>query len=318
MYKMMRILFVFAVFLTIKGSSFNIQGFQEKQDILPDNLNDVSILTYNIWGIPIWLPRVGLSNRFDKISKKLANDDFDIVCLQECFSKRFRNKVLKELSGSYYHSEYYKCNRKTFLGIVTDCHGGLMTFSKFPIVFEHFYPFPLTKDMDKTERIGRKGFLVTKVINQKRDTVCIINTHLYAGKTEKSEKFREVQIAFMDSILNVKKYYDYKCVLAGDINVNHPDISMNPEKGQSLVYSFISNKMNFVDSTPRLTSNEYTIDFRKNRYCNGKDGLQKLDYIFFREKGTNKWNMHSSDILYTGDYSYSDHLALNVVYSYLE
>lgn len=313
----MRQVILIVILLCIFLNTPHTSTYTDKaKDLAPQKLGQINTLSYNVWGLPVWLPKVGLNNRFQKISEKLVADNYDIVCLQECFSKRFRKKVLSELGDRYYYASDYRKDRRSFLGITNDQYGGLMTFSKYPIVDEHFYPYPHSKKMKKTEQIGRKGFLVSKIITPDSDTLCVINTHLYAGANYKDEAFRYIQITHMDSVLRADGYTEYTCILQGDINVDHPEVAAKRGKKRSTVYDYIVEVMGFEDSASELKEEYYTVDHSRNAYSSRADGKQKLDYIFHRTKGNESWECESMQSLYADEYSYSDHLAWNVVYRY--
>lgn len=288
-----------------------------KHKIKPVSQEGIQILSYNMWGLPIWIPKVGINNRFDKACSELLQNEMDIVCLQECFSKRLRKKVLNKMHGHYHFTMDYNCNQKIMLGLTRDCHGGLMTFSKFPILEESFEEYPIWDDMKQTEKIGHKGFLITKIINQSLDTIIVINTHLYAGASNKDEYFRMKQIAFMDSILESRNLYQWKTILSGDLNIDHPEVSEYKQQSRSIVYDYTVNEMNFKDSAPQLHERAYTIDATRNYYSNAKDGRQKLDYVLVRETSDrNSWRVVKAESIYADNNSFSDHLAWQVTYKY--
>ncbi len=288
-----------------------------KSTIKPHDDNRIQIMSYNLWGLPMWLPKVGINNRFEKACESLVQDNMDIICLQECFSKRLRKKVLEKFNDRYHYTMEYTCSNGIMLGIKRDCHGGLMTFSKFPIIEEYFEPYPIYNSMKKTEKIGNKGFLITSVINQQNDTIIIINTHLYAGQTMDDEYHRMKQILYMDSILTSRKIYHHTCILSGDLNVDHPVVAKERSKPESIVYEYITNQMQFKDSAPTLNNNCYTIDSDRNFYCNSSHGKQKLDYILTRyaESSSIEWEIEEAESIYAEGKSYSDHLAWKVSYA---
>jgi len=277
----------------------------------------LNILSYNMWGLPIWLPKVGINNRFQNAVDDLAENNFDVIFLQECFSKRLRKKLLNKLQSSFYSTMDYTCNQNFLLGLTRDCHGGLITFSKLPIVEEFFYPFPLNNRMKNTEKIGKKGFIITRVLNQESDTINLINTHLYAGPKDVDEQHRLLQISYMDSVLRVDGIYRNTCILGGDLNIDHPSVSLKNSKSPSLVYKYIIKTMLFEDSAPELGEEDFTVDSSRNFYCSSKNGKQKLDYIMiYQPKNKIKWSVEEAQSKYAFAKSFSDHLAWQVRYNY--
>jgi len=311
-------LFVLFILLIPSSTLSPINGIENNESgIKAFNDNSINILSYNMWGLPVWLPKVGLNNRFQKAVDDLAAKHFDIIFLQECFSKRLRRKVISKLYNSYYSSLDYSCNEKFMLGLTKDCHGGLMTFSKLPIIDETFHPYPVHSGMKKTEKIGQKGFVLSKVINQENDTINLINTHLYAGPSQEDEKYRFLQITYMDSILRADGIYRHSCIMGGDLNICHPSISERKSIGYSEVYKFITETMQFEDSAPQLSDDDYTIDASRNFYCSRNNGKQKLDYVMIYHPGKNSnWSIEQAQSQYAYSKSFSDHLAWQVTYNY--
>lgn len=306
------ILFLFLLLSTISNSVVTTK----EKSVTPISNGELTILTYNLWGLPIWLPKVGVNPRYSKISKQLNIDQYDILCLQECFAKRLREKVLKEVGDNYYHTLDYTCSRKIAPWVKKDCNGGLMTFSKLPVISETFYAYPILDKYSKVERIGHKGFILTQVINQQKDTINIINTHLYAGQTKKAEHFRLQQIMYMDSVLTSLTAYRHTCILNGDLNINHPMVSQQHQLPRSVVYTYIQDKMKFSDSSPILKNEDYTLDKTRNFYSASRLTREKLDYIFTKHKENEEWELKETQTKYHAHNSFSDHLAFMATYTY--
>lgn len=273
-----------------------------------DNSSDgkIKLITYNLWGLPFWLPKVGINKRYDKLVNKLSHDQHDILCLQECFSKRLRKKIFKNLGQHYNYNGDILCDKSIIPFMKKDCYGGLLTLSKFPIIEEIFFPFPKKNNVSFVEKIGSKGFLITKVINSKGDTMQIVNTHLYAGESHNAEQNRLQQIMYIDSILNIECTPENAIVMCGDFNVN----PFKAENGKfSKVYLYIIENMGFEDTVKQIQQNQYTLDRSRNFYSgNNKKPKQKLDYIFFKDK--EDWKFENSEAIYCEENSFSDHLAL--------
>lgn len=308
----MRLAVIFICLFALPLNSNNI-NYNDDKAINLKNESELHILTYNMWGLPLWLPKVGINMRFDKACKQLSIDQYDIICLQECFSRRLRKKVINNLGNQYYHRSDYSCNKKFLLGLRTDCYGGLMTLSKLPIIEEQFFSYPINENYSKVERIGNKGFLISTLERPNGDTINVINTHLYAGAGSHAEDRRMEQLMYMDSILNLGQYYSHDCLLNGDINIEHPDVCELKNISNSKCYEYIIDGMSFKDSSPQVDSTLYTIDNNRNAYCGNSNGPQKLDYIFYRS--SDDWDIKNVETKYDQDQSYSDHLGLSVVFT---
>ena len=237
---------------------------------------NISILTYNVWALPISLYKHDHFYRFPKIPHAVKNIDADIVCLQETFHPKLRTNLINVLGDKYETESDYWCNQVIIPFIIKDCQGGLMTLSKYPILSEQFYQFPRDEKYSLIEYVGAKGFLITK-INVNGSIIYVINTHLYAGNNKHAEMQRGVQIDYINHIINKEMNIEsYPIFLVGDINIHHPDVSHSP------TYSKITNDMGFNDTKINVNENDYTSDCKYNSYVQKEEPRSKLDYIFYK------------------------------------
>lgn len=273
------------------------------------------MISFNAWALPVWIPKSAQIKRYKEIPLKLIEQNADIICVQEAFARKFRKKLLPALEEFYYTESDFYCNKNIAGPVNKDCHGGLITFSKYPIRSETFYPYPVYDKMRIEEQIGEKGFLHT-VIQTPSGMINIINTHLYAGLKDSDEKHRMIQIHHMDSILNTSSYPDrYPTFLLGDLNVRHPEVAVETSEDCSLVYEYITDRMGFTDPALHLQKDYYTIDRSRNAYSGNNNGRQKLDYCLYRQAGTHKINCRNQGILFDGMNAISDHLAWSSTYT---
>lgn len=273
----------------------------------------IELLSLNTWGLPVRLAGHDQKRRFENIPQVLAKAPAEIICLQECFSNRLRKDLQQNLRANYQTLSDYQCNRK-ILGLVkTDCYGGLMTFSKYPIVQETFFPFPRNGEMTMIEKWGTKGFLVS-LLDLGDKKINIINTHLYAGNHPKAEAQRLLQIQYMNAVLDTLLVQQpYPSLLVGDLNITHPQVlEHNTKVSKSIVYDFIVNQMDFIDPTMQLDENDFTIDPLRNKYSGEKDGRQKLDYCLARKApfSDSEIRIANSSTMFAGENAISDHLGL--------
>lgn len=237
---------------------------------------NLSILTYNVWALPISLYKHNHFYRFPKIPNAIKNIDADIICLQETFHPKLRTNLVNVLGNVYNTESDYWCNRVIIPFIIKDCQGGLMTFSKYPILYEEFYQYPTNEKYSLIETIGAKGFLITK-INVDGLIIYVVNTHLYAGNDANSENQRINQIKYIDDIINKKlKIKNDPIFIVGDINIHHPDVSHSPS------YHTITNEMKFNDTQVNVCDNDFTSDCTYNPYVKKNEPRSKLDYIFYK------------------------------------
>ena len=186
--------------------------------------NSVSIVTLNAWGLPFWYKQATNENRFFKLISNLNSAGTDIICLQETFNDELRKVIRNNLRKDYFSMTDLKCSRLVNYILKMDCNGGLATFSRFPVISEYFFPFPANDNYSLIEKTGRKGFLFTTV-NIYGDHINILNTHLYSGDNNKSQRCRIDQIEFIEKTLGeIEEFKQNPTIFAGDYNMQHPDV----------------------------------------------------------------------------------------------
>lgn len=279
--------------------------------IFPDLRDDTAeyhFISFNAWALPVWIPKSAQLKRYRRIPYQLLAQNADIICIQEAFARKFRKKLLPLLSEYYYTFSDYYCNKNIAGPVVKDCHGGLVTFSRYPITDEKFYAYPVYESMRIEEQIGEKGFLLS-TIESPDGIINVINTHLYSGLKKADEWHRSVQIAFMDSILRDTPDLDlYPLFLLGDLNVRHPDIAFERDQPVSDVYDHITRKMNFIDPARLLKSEYYTIEKSVNKYSGMNNGSQKLDYCMYRPAQNTKVELKDQCTVFNQENALSDHM----------
>lgn len=299
------ILLLVCYFLPVSASNYsNTSSYQ----VLPikklvSDPFDLSILSLNAWGLPINLRKYRQAERFDKIPDALNKADTDIICLQECFSESLRNNIFNNISNAYTYASDYSCNRRSAGILRMDCYGGLMTLSKYPIVEEAYYPFPELDGFNIIEKIGAKGFLLSRIDIGSQE-IYVINTHLYSGHAVTAESIREKQVDYIWEMLVQLGIQKENIVLAGDLNFSHPKVmNENSLVSKSTIYNRLISEYGFVDGNEEL---KYTIDPISNKYCDSKDAKQILDYVMFRSTQNDEFYL-SSKVVMNNDEAVSDH-----------
>jgi endonuclease/exonuclease/phosphatase family metal-dependent hydrolase len=279
---------------------------------------DITCITYNTWGLPVRLAGHEQADRFQRMPDSLLALEADILCLQETFHPELRSRLIRALRSEYYMGSDYSCNSSWNGLIVKDCHGGLMTLSKYPVVSEQFFQYPFEKECSIIEKIGAKGFLFTTIdINGHKCNV--INTHLYAGEDRQAENFRLLQIQYMMNILaGMPEFALYPTLFMGDINTTHPEISAVSDRfAPSLLYPVVtSGLLGFTDTAPCLDNQLFTYDGKNNHYVNDPQNRQKLDYCFYRNTGNVAILKHQfSKVIFNDRSILSDHFGWKSVFS---
>jgi endonuclease/exonuclease/phosphatase family metal-dependent hydrolase len=142
--------------------------------------------------------------------------DAEIICLQESFDVHHRRLLYEHLGlERYYTSGGFEETRKVPLAVF-DTTGGLVIFSKFPIIQHTFIPFNhFTPSL--VERIGRKGVLEA-TIETPYGVMQIFNIHLHMGINFFARRARVKQLKSV--IERMKVHRHLPIILAGDFNEN--------------------------------------------------------------------------------------------------
>src|SRR5215510_1438337 len=175
--------------------------------------SQLKIVSFNIWDLPYWFVK-NRRQRILQIAEYLQRLDAEIICLQESFDVQHRRLLYEHLGlERYYASGGFAETRKAPLAVF-DTTGGLVIFSKFPIIQHKFIPFnQFTPSL--VERIGRKGVLEA-TIKTPYGVIQVFNIHLHVGKNFLAHSIRVKQLK---SVLErMKSQRNSPIILAGDFN----------------------------------------------------------------------------------------------------
>jgi endonuclease/exonuclease/phosphatase family metal-dependent hydrolase len=179
------------------------------------NSSQLRIVSFNIWDLPYWFVK-NRKQRILQIAEYLQRLDAEIICLQESFDVHHRRLLYEHLGlERYYASGGFEETRKVPLASF-DTTGGLVIFSKFPIIQYKFIPFnQFTPSL--IEHIGRKG-LLEATIETPYGVIQVFNIHLHVGKNFLAHSIRVKQLK---SVLDrMKSQPNLPIILAGDFNEN--------------------------------------------------------------------------------------------------
>jgi len=307
---------LFSLILSYLLADMNVgdPDHHQYQDKSEQNIasQSLSILSFNTWGLPVRLAGHDQKNRFEKIPSELVDLSADIVCLQECFAQDLRRELYSTLESTYFTYSDHTCYRRSMLLLLMDCYGGLMTFSKYPIIEETFHHFPKIPRTRLVEIVGAKGFLVS-TIDLGPKLITVVNTHLYAGTGDKAKRIRKEQMQYMThAIDSISAENGYDLFLVGDLNTDHTDkdefvaVSQNPS-----MYQRLTTDLGFYDSVTTLEDADYTVDPGSNPYYKCKSGKQKIDYCLIRNGDQDQTAYHmTSEVVFKDDQVLSDHFGL--------
>ncbi len=272
-----------------------------------------SILTLNTWGLPFELEGHDHETRFPKIIDAVNTAAADILCLQEIFNKSLRNRIKKEISKDYIYEVDLDCDRRALGLLKLDCHGGLITLSKYPVLEEEFILFPKSKNRNIIEKVGAKGFLMTKLLLPNNSKLAVINTHLRSQINEKAKEDRTDQIHFIRDYIddNLRENVD-NIILTGDLNMNHPaakEINTNISSLEN--YYLLTESMNFINPSVEDPIESATIGAKDSKYSHSIDGIQILDYCMYQNIDQNKSiSIFQQTVCFNGANAVSDHNGL--------
>ena len=138
------------------------------------------------------------------------------MCLQESFDVQHRRLLYERLGMErYYASGGFDETRKVPFAVF-DTTGGLVIFSKFPILQYRFTPFHhFTPSV--VERIGRKGVLEA-TIETPHGIMQVFNIHLHVGNHFFAHNLRAKQLKSVLERMKIQSHLP--SILAGDFNEN--------------------------------------------------------------------------------------------------
>ena len=239
------ILLLFIIFWKIDQSIKKIEFINYK---ICDNNVTNKLLVYNISDLFLYNNKnININNL-----KKLLN--YDIICLQEAFTKPFNlNNSIEEYLNKNGYDVYLSDNPKLCDRYLVN--GGLLTaikkYKKISIT-KKFIEFTNYNDCDS---LGKKGFLI---INFKYTNLCLINTHLQSDYNNNEfpyidgiNKYYRIQ-----QIKQINKYIagisGKKILLCGDFNFdNKEEIDLFLNLKNKYIYKYdgiMSNKKLKLDN----------------------------------------------------------------------
>jgi endonuclease/exonuclease/phosphatase family metal-dependent hydrolase len=175
----------------------------------------LKIVSFNIWDLPYWFVK-NRQQRIRQIADYLQRLDAEIVCLQESFDVQHRRLLYERLGVErYYASGGFEETRKVPFSVF-DTTGGLVIFSKFPIIQYEFIPFNhFTPSL--VEHIGRKGVLEA-IIETPYGIMQVFNIHLHVGRHFFAHNIRVKQLKSVLERMKMRPHLS--SILAGDFNEN--------------------------------------------------------------------------------------------------
>lgn len=175
---------------------------------------ELTILTYNVHGLPPAITNDDTTGRMEQIAPRLT--DFDLVGIQEDWMDD-NHEILKSKSEFAYFDRFNtpKDDTKVY-------GAGLTWLSAFELVdvTHHYYDSCFGTVDHASDCLASKGIQEAHILLGGVD-VKILNTHLEAGNGEEDQAIRSEQIATLQ-ILSTQS--NHPIILMGDFNL-HPELS---------------------------------------------------------------------------------------------
>mgnify|MGYP006256386011 CR=1 FL=1 len=267
------LLFLFSIKTNAQTETLSDSLKIEKQAI--EKSVELQILTWNIQLLPAtfwplsWRFRSKQYVRIPWITSHLNEQNYDVVVLQEVFTKRMTRKIRKQLKAEYPYQVRPK-NKKMSLRL----SDGVLIVSKIPIKEIDYVFFD---DSYGHNKMANKGCVIIE--GEKQDfRFQLLGTHLQSMNKEEAHKVRESQCRQMKTAL-LDKHFDAEIpqFITGDLNVR---------KSIPLWYNSILKILDAKD-TPLNDEKPYTFD-NENYWVktfHTHDDVQ-LDYILLRANET--------------------------------
>jgi endonuclease/exonuclease/phosphatase family metal-dependent hydrolase len=223
----------------------------------------MEIITFNIWDLPLWFVRNRKKRMLD-IAEYFTARGTDILCFQESWSAQHRAILSACLQKNGYHAA------------ITDTtkhipHGGLVLFSKFPILSTRFIKFGRW-GVSISEIIGNKGALEV-VMETPAGVVRVVNLHLHhqSSRLFKTAAIRIRQLQTMFTVL--EKDQGIPTIIVGDFNQH--------DMFQSNVFAELFARHGFTHH-PEIASDQPTYrveNYFVDNWLNRITVSQRYDYI---------------------------------------
>ena len=173
-----------------------------------------SLVSINLWDLPIFWPRHDRTRRRQRMLKQFPDLSADLLLFQEAFVQSFRERLAAALPRL--NADPYLEARRRHGPITLSAAGGLLTFSRWPFGSSVFTAARTFKSMRIDERIGRKGWLRTEV-QTPVGPVSVANVHLYAGTRPTDARVRTTQVRQLTH--DAERWPPLPTILAGDFNM---------------------------------------------------------------------------------------------------
>lgn len=271
----------------------------------------IKLLTFNIWDMPIWLPKLEKRKRLGRIPEEINKLAPNIICLQESFKIKNRRKIIESLNSKYYSTSSNQTQSICLL-IRKDIHGGVLILSHYPIIDVKFIKHPVIGKMSFDEKYSQKGSLFA-ILDIFKYRILLVSTHLYAGRKEEDTQIRLKQLDNLQDNIEKLSIETDAIVLTGDFNSSPTtpfpakrNFKFNPEYEKVL-------SMGFTEVLPKFDKSTITYAIPGNKYAemwyNVSKTSQRFAYIYFKSLGI-KFKVLNTKVVFNYSEPLSDHYGL--------
>ncbi|XP_014096081.1 putative neutral sphingomyelinase isoform X1 [Bactrocera oleae] len=267
-------------------------------------LLNLSILTLNVWGIPFPFISKDREARIAAIGLELSSGKYDIVSLQEVWSRKDCEtlKNATELVLPYAHYFYS--------GVMGS---GLLVLSKYPILSSFFHPWSVNGYFHRIQHadwFGGKGVGLCRILVDKH-VIHLYNTHLHAEYNNNNDDYkthRVIQAFDTAQFIRATRGDSVLQVLAGDLNAQPHDLTY-----KVLLYT---SKMQDCCNSKNIVTNEYQRNsYTASNTSNKMSAGVHIDHIFARSPENIALSIIDYGLPLTEpvpgqNFSYSDHEAV--------
>ena len=231
----------------------------------------MKIVSLNTWDVPVWYVEKR-KERYAASARYFRSLGADVVCLQESFNPANRDFFHRELGAAEYHTTDTALASRRFLFLKFDMTGGLVVFSKFPILTSAFFPFPRLVNVSPPEFFARKGVLVVR-LSTPHGELRVMNLHLHMESPFGSRRVRLHQLA---RALEHAGDDTVPTVLAGDFNEDN--LHRDPD------FARLLRSRGFVHTDAHVAGISYRPDnpFVKGHLFNRTGVPKRYDFIFYK------------------------------------
>jgi exonuclease III len=239
-------------------------------------------------------------------------DQYDIICFQEVYGtlSLFCNKLLKRAKQKGYH--WYIVPESPKLNSFKFMDSGLLTISKYPIIYTNTVPFNdgLYKDV-LAEKSFQYCMIDTLNKNINKRYLHVINTHLQSEYKIKDEIAMNIKFKQLKQIKDFIDFYNLReeaLVLCGDFNINCFYLNesyKNEEKIYSKDYYKLLSMLNLSINNDCFHNTDYSRN--PTLYCTydkqtGKEIDTRIKPEYYHEICSDQYNENNINIQRCVDY----------------